>query len=109
MTLCGYEVDCDDVLDLTDPTTRAGHGIAASDLANPWKDLSTRGIKPPSWLIAERLAAAGVSGIIVPSFAAGASAADVNAVFWDWAREPPHQVKMIDDDGRLPVDVSSWR
>ena len=35
------------VLDLTDPATRAAHGIAPEDFACPWKDLSTRGIRPP--------------------------------------------------------------
>ena len=51
MTLCAYEVDCEDVLDLTDP---AAQGVAAADLACRWKDLSTRGIRPPTWLLAER-------------------------------------------------------
>jgi RES domain-containing protein len=54
MTLCAYEVDCEDVLDLTDPGTLAAQGVAAADLACPWKDLSTRGIRPPTWLLAER-------------------------------------------------------
>ena len=44
MTLCAYEVDCEDVLDLTDPATSAAHGIEPADLACPWKDLSTREI-----------------------------------------------------------------
>ena len=54
MTLCAYEVDCEDVLDLTDPGTLAAQGVAAADLACRWKDLSTRGIRPPTWLLAER-------------------------------------------------------
>jgi RES domain-containing protein len=109
MTLCAYEVDSRDILDLTDPATLAAQGIAPADLACAWKDLSTRGIKPPTWLLAERLAARGTAGIIVPSFAAGAGAADINVVFWTWAPDPPHQVRVIDDDGRLPKDASSWR
>lgn len=109
MTLCAYEVDCEAVLDLTDAAVLAAHGISPTDLACPWKDLSTRGIKPPSWEIMERLVAAGTVGVIVPSFAKGAVAADVNVVFWDWASEPPHQVRVVDDDGRLPKDASSWR
>ena len=69
---------------------------------DPW-------IKPPSWAITERLVAAGIAGVVVPSFAKGAVAADINAVFWDWAPNPPHQVRVIDDDQRLPGDASSWR
>ncbi len=109
MTLCAYEVDCEDILDLTNPATLAAHGITPADLACAWKDLSTRGIKPPSWEIAQRLVESGTAGIIVPSFAKGADATDGNVVFWDWAPHPPHQVRVIDDDRRLPKDASSWR
>jgi RES domain-containing protein len=107
--LCAYEVDCEDILDLTDTASLSAHGITSADLACPWKDLSTRGIKPPTWEITERLFEVGTSGVIVPRFAKGAVAADVNAVFWDWAPDPPHQVRVIDDDRRLPRDASSWR
>jgi RES domain-containing protein len=109
MTLCAYEVDCEDVLDLTDVVTLTGNGIAPADLACPWKDLSTRGIKPPSWEVTERLVAAGAAGVIVPSFAKGAGSADINVVFWRWAPNPPHQVRVIDDNRRLPKDARSWR
>ena len=109
MTLCAYDVDCEDVLDLTDVNTLTEHGITPEDLACPWKDLSTRGIRPPSWQITERLFAAHTAGIIVPSFATGVVAADVNVVFWEQTPDPPHQVRVIDDDRRLPRDVSSWR
>jgi RES domain-containing protein len=109
MTLCAYEVDCAEILDLTEPPTLAAHGIDPADLACAWKDLSTRGIKPSTWLLAERLIAGGTAGIIVPSFAKGTGAADINVVFWDWAPDPPHQVRVIDDHGRLPKDASSWR
>ena len=109
MMLCAYEVDCEDILDLTDPATLASHGIAQSDLACPWKDLSTRGIEPPSWVVTKRLIAAGTAGMIVPSYAKGAIETDINVVFWDWAPAPPHQVRVIDDDRRLPKDGRSWR
>lgn len=109
MTLCAYEVECEDVLDLTDPAFLVTHGIAATDLACAWKDLSTRGIRPPTWEIAPRLIAIGTACAIVPSFAKGALSADINVVFWDWAPGPPHQVRVIDDDRRLPRDASSWR
>ena len=109
LTLCAYEVDCDDILDLTDAGTCAAQGIARADLACAWKDLATRGIRPPSWLVTEGLIAAGSTGVIVPSFARGAGAGDINVVFWDWGADPPHQVRVIDDDHRLPRDGRSWR
>jgi RES domain-containing protein len=109
LTLCAYDVDCDDVLDLTDPSELARHGIATADLACPWKDLATRGLTPPSWSLAAHLTAEGIAGIIVPSYASGATADDRNAVFWTWAPAPPHQVRVIDDLQRLPRDDRSWR
>jgi RES domain-containing protein len=109
MTLCAYEVDCEDILDLTDAATLAAHEIARNDLVCAWKDFATRGIKPASWSITERLVVAGIAGVIVPSFAKGAVAADINVVFWDWSPNPPHQVRVIDDDQRLPREASSWQ
>lgn len=109
MTLCAYEVDCQDVLDLTDAAVLAERGISPADLGCAWKDLSTHGIAPPGWTLAQRLAGAGTAGIIVPSFASGAGAGDINVVFWHWAADPPHQVRVIDDQGMLPRDAMSWR
>jgi RES domain-containing protein len=109
MTLCGYDVDCEDILDLTDDGVRAAHQVTLDDLGCAWKDLTTRKIEPPSWAMMRRLEAGGVAGIIVPSFALGATALDVNVIFWTWDVAPPHRVQVIDDAGRLPRDMSSWR
>lgn len=55
----------------------------------------------PSWIIAERLMADGYAGIIVPSFATGATPANLNLVLWRWSDNPPHQVTAFDPDSRL--------
>ena len=47
MTLCAYNVDYDDVLDLTD--TAIACNVAPSDLSCPWKDLATRNGTPACW------------------------------------------------------------
>jgi len=109
MMLCAYEVDCEDVIDLTNAEVLRHHGIAVDDMSCPWKDMSSRGMTPPSWALATRLAAEGASAIVSPSFAAGAGARDINVVFLTWTRSPPHQVRVIDDDDRLPKDARSWR
>lgn len=108
MTIVAYAVDCDALADLTDATILQSLAITRADLACPWEDLADRGIDPPSWGLARRLFADGSAGIIVPSFAHGATADDVNLVFWSWSDAPPHQVRVIDDQGRLPKDDSSW-
>lgn len=109
MTLCGYDVDCEDILDLTDGNVRAAHQVTLDDLGCAWKDLAARKIEPPTWAMMRQLEAGGVAGIIVPSFAIGATALDVNVIFWTWDVAPPHRVQVIDDGGRLPRDMSSWR
>ena len=101
MTLCAYEVDCADMLDLSDPAIRAAHAVADADLACAWEELDDRNQMPPSWALARRLIGQGVAGILVPSFATGATARDVNAVFWRWGKGLPHRVRVIDDHARL--------
>jgi len=109
MTMVAYRVDCADIVDLTDAASRAALDATSADLACAWEDLAARGAEPPSWALARRLIGEGRAGIIVPSFAAGAAADDVNAVFWRWSDDPPHQVRVVDDAGRLPRDDLSWR
>jgi RES domain-containing protein len=108
MTLCGYEVDCAGIADLTDAAVRRRLAVTLADLACPWEFLAATGREPPSWLLADRLIAAGHAGIRVRSFAPGATDLDVNVVFWRWTPAPPHKVRVIDDPGRLPRDGRSW-
>ena len=54
--------------------------------------------------LAERLRAADVVGIIVPSLAVGAAAGAKNLVLWRWSNEIPHKVTVFDPGGRLPRD-----
>lgn len=108
LTICAYEVDCTDVADLGDEDGRRDHGVALSDLACAWEDLTGRGVEPPSWRVAKRLMGEGYAGMIVPSFAPGAGPADRNVVFWRWSDTLPYQVLVIDDEARLPRDGRSW-
>jgi RES domain-containing protein len=108
LTICAYDVDCADVADLTDPAARAALHADAADLSCAWEALALRNMTPPSWVLASRLSAAGVAAIIVPSFAPGATSFDRNIVFWRWADAPPHQVRVVDDERRLPRNARSW-
>jgi RES domain-containing protein len=108
LTICAYEVDCEDIVDLTEPGELARLAIAPADLSAPWEDLASKGKLPPSWAMARRLVADGAAGIVVPSLAPGAGGADVNVVFWRWSDRAPHLVQVIDDWDRLPKDDRSW-
>lgn len=108
MTMVAYNVDCTDIVDLTDPAENTRHGFVISDLATAWELIASTGGIPPTWEISRRLRSSGAAGIIVPSFAPGADKGDRNAVFWDWSPVPDHQVRVIDDFQRLPANDASW-
>lgn len=108
LTMCEYEVDCDPIADLRDETIRASNGVAWSDLECAWLDFQLRGKEPPSWAVVDRLRAGGHVGILVPSFAPGATAANANLVLWKWGPDLPHRVDVFDPSGRLPRNQLSW-
>ncbi len=106
--LCSYDVDCDDVADLRTDAGRAGLGIALADLGCAWGDAMIAGREPESWAVVRRLLADGVAGILVPSFATGATADDQNLVLWRWGPDRPHKVTVYDPSGKLPKNQLSW-
>ncbi len=107
--LCSYEVDCEDIVDLSHPVAQSAAGVGTAELSCAWLLLSAAGAEPPSWALSRRLIAAGSAGILAPSFAPGATAGDVNLVLWDWTDSLPHRVTVHDPSGRLPKDQLSWR
>lgn len=109
MTLCGYQVDCEAIADLTDPAVCLELGVEAADLLCPWEYLLELGQVPASWKLADRLFAGAFAGIQVRSCAPGATDLDTNCVFWRWAKVPPWRVEVIDPEGRLPRNDLSWR
>lgn len=108
LVLCSYEVDCEDVLDLTTPAGRKTAGVGLDDLACGWMLLAHEGRTPPTWAMAKRLIGDHVAGVIAPSFAPGATADDRNLVLWRWGPDRPHRVGVHDPSGRLPKNQLSW-
>lgn len=106
--LCSYQVDCEDIVDLRTQAGREAVSVRFEDMAGGWMNYLAEGERPPSWSIHDLLVAQGVAGILVPSFAPGADAADHNLVLWNWGGIPPHMVTVIDPDGRLPKNQLSW-
>ena len=109
VTLCAYEVDCTDIIDLTDVGERHRVGTTLAVMSSAWELFLHQKQTPQTWLLANNLVSDGVAGIIVPSFAANAPEGGKNLVLWDWRDSPPHQVRVIDDHGLLPNNQNSWR
>ena len=106
MTLVAYQVDCADLVDLTQPKTLALLNLKKSDVACAWEDISSRGQEPLTWQLADRLQAMGFFGVIVQSFAPGCTEDNRNLVKWGWLS---HCITVIDDLGRLPKSSESWK
>lgn len=107
--LCSYEVDCEDIADLSSPEGRDDYAVTLDDLGCAWAMALAEGTRPASWAIYERLRERNVAGILVPSFAPGAEIEDKNLVLWQWGAELPHQIIVHDPSGKLPQDQLSWR
>jgi RES domain-containing protein len=107
--LCCYDVACEDIADLRTAEARAEHAVRLEDMACAWATFLSESKEPPSWEIVRRLFGEGKAGILVPSFAPGATVEDDNLVLWRWGEKPPHHVRVYDPSGRLPKDQLSWR
>jgi len=108
LTICLYEVDCEDILDLSTVEGRDIGGVDLADMEAPWALDCAERRKPASQRLAERLIGQGAAGILAPSFARLARPDMVNLVLWRWGPNPPHRVKVHDPSGRLPKDMLSW-
>jgi RES domain-containing protein len=104
--LCTYDVDCTDIVDLRTDANRSAYAIDLSDMQCDWRSYVRQGLEPPSWRIARHLISDGFAGILVPSFAPGATSA--NLVLWKWSNWPPYRVSVFDPRHRLPKNQSSW-
>jgi RES domain-containing protein len=109
LTLVSYEVDCEDIADLTSAEERAQHRVSSKVMACAWRLLAETGAPVPSWRMAERLIEAKLAGIIVPSYAVGADREAKNLVLWRWSEDLPHRVTIIDAERRLPQNDASWK
>lgn len=107
-TFCGYDIDCEDIADLSTDLSRAGLSIALSQLACPWGSFLKDGKTPPSHAVVRRLTAEGYAGLLAPSFAVGATSDDVNLVLWRYGPDLPHRVRVHDPSGKLPKNQLSW-
>lgn len=100
--LVAYHADIAPIFDATDPDCLREYGMSAAALADPaWRHRMNTGVKVPTQDLAGRLIAAGYARLLVTSFAAGATAADLNLVLWRWNSGEGTQLDLIDGEGRL--------
>ena len=116
MTLCAYEIDYADILDLATDNAEALQLLTAAgrfskrDIASPWEKLALENREPPTWAIARHAIANGYADALFPSQAFGARPDDINIVLWgSTGDQPPHRLVVIDDFDRLPKNDLSWR
>ncbi len=101
-TLVSYEADIENVFDARDVAALKKYGMSAGKLAaDDWRDRMLLDGEAPTQAFAHALVGDGYSGLLVPSYARGAKADDLNLVLWKWGNRKPHKLSMIDDDGRL--------
>jgi len=109
MTLVAYQVDCADVVDLSDAKMQRLLDYSPAELGCAWEDMADQNREPPTWLLVDKIQANGIAGLLVRSFAPGCSENNRNLVLWQWSNTAPHSVQVIDDLNRLQKTRDSWR
>jgi RES domain-containing protein len=101
-TLVSYEADLQPMFDSRDTISLAEFGAEPELLAEPsWREQMAQGELASTQRLAVQLLDAGFAGMIVRSFAAGATDNGLNAVVWKWSSSTPNKLVLIDDEGRL--------
>ena len=101
MTLCSFEVDCGDIVDLSTEEARLVAGVDMVALNCPWALDLAQNRKPASWAIHQQYSKS-AAGILVPSFANRAPQGATNLVLWKWGPDLPHKAVVFDPESRLP-------
>jgi RES domain-containing protein len=103
-TLVEYAAEIEGVFDSSDETALQAEGMDTADLsATTWRDEMKAKGEARTQIFARTLIARGYSGLLVRSFAPGASKLDLNLVLWRWGSVPPARLSLVDDEGRLTI------
>jgi RES domain-containing protein len=101
-TLVCYDADIERIFDSRDETALRAEGMDPVSLADPtWRDRMKATGEAKIQTFARHLAAAGYNGLLVRSFAPGATENDINLVLWQWSDAAPCRLILVDDEGRL--------
>lgn len=102
ITLVCYRAEIKRIFDGRDEAALAAYGMDAATLADRgWREQMSSSAQAPTQLFARELLAEDYSGLLVRSYAPGATAGDLNLVLWRWGDEPPSRLIPIDDEARL--------
>jgi RES domain-containing protein len=101
ITLVSYDAEIEDVFDAGDAAALQKAGMSPAELADStWRDQMKKG-KAKTQAFARALADRGYNGLLVRSFAPGATEYDLNLVLWRWGDRAPSRLTLIDDENRL--------
>jgi RES domain-containing protein len=101
-TLVSYDAFFERVFDSRDEDALKAEGMDAAAMSDPtWRDQMKASGEARTQSFARRLATAGYHGLLVRSFAAGATCEDLNLVLWEWTERVPARLILIDDENRL--------
>ena len=94
-----YRGRVEGIVDGRDPAALDPYGLAPEHLATAdWREAMLARGEAPTQALAAALIADGCAGLLVPSFARGATARDLNLVLWRW-----DGLTVVDDEQRLDV------
>jgi RES domain-containing protein len=100
--LVSYDADIERVFDSRDETALASEGMDSAALADAtWRDQMKAIGEARTQAFARRLIEAGYHGLMVRSFAPGATREDLNLVLWAWDVAAPSRLILIDEENRL--------
>ena len=101
-TLVSYGADIGRVFDCRDDDAVLAEGIDVAALHDPaWRDQMRTAGDATTQAFARQLIGSGYHGLLVRSFAPGATRDDLNLVLWRWGNTTPCRLTLIDDEHRL--------
>lgn len=97
--LLSYQADLVSIFDTRGAAGLARYDATPATIEDPsWRDLMRRDGRSPTQALAVQLMGDGYDGLLVRSFAKGATSTDLNLVIWTWG---PSSLRVIDDEHRL--------
>ncbi|WP_426233703.1 RES family NAD+ phosphorylase [Pararhizobium sp. DWP3-4] len=101
-TLVSCDAEVDRVFDSRDEAALATEHMDVEGLADStWRNQMKASGESRTQAFARRLIASGYNGLLVRSFAPGATGSDLNLVLWKWGTAGPSRLILIDDENRL--------